>query len=283
MLSQDHFYWGMFKKYIIAFNHIISDIHVLRTTADNVTVKDITVPVTYAHKSKLFYYLQRQDSVKRNVKTILPRISFIISGMEYDVSRKLSSLNECSISTTSGIETFQYTGIPYNFTIEMGIWSTYMDDLLQIIEQVGTFFKPDYSMSVKEIEAFNITKNILVTLDGINFDFINEFDVDDRVIRADATFRLQGFLYPPVSNGEIIKEMYIAMRNKVTEETAETIFIDWNEINDEITTEIIEGQAYYEFNSAVNMISSTVSDGDKALGFISNVNIITDTVSDINS
>jgi len=262
MLSKDHFYFGMFRKYIVAFSHIISDIHVLRTNENNQIVKDITVPITYASKSKLFYYLQRNSNVGTRSRIMLPRISFIINSMAYDVSRKLSNLNECFIGTGSNTESFQYVGIPYNFTVDLNIWSVYMDDLLQIIEQLATFFKPDYSMTVNEIEEFGVTKNIPVILQGIDFDIENEFEEEDRLVRANATFEIKGYLYPSVSEQSVIHKINIAMRDLDSGETHETIKIDWDDINQTINTEIVSGQAFYEFNSVVNINTSTVSTGD---------------------
>jgi hypothetical protein len=257
MLSKNHFYWEMFRKYIVAFSHIIKDIHVVRTDANNVPVKDIIVPITYASKTKLFYYLQRNSEAGIKIKATVPRISFVIDEMVPDISRKVNNLNEHMISTKSGIESFQYTGQPYNFNISMGIWTVYMSDLLQIIEQLATFFKPDYSLDVKEIEELGITKSIPVILQGITFDIENEFEEDDRLIRADATFILKGWLYPAISNSKIIEHITLQMGDLDSREIEETIQLDWDRINEVITTNIKTGRPYFEFNSSVNIISNT--------------------------
>lgn len=269
MLSQDHFYWGMFRKYIIAFSHIINDIHVLRTNGSGVTVKDITVPITYAQKSKLFYHLQRKSTSGRRIRTMLPRVSFVINGMEFDPSRKLSALNECELSTEGFNGTFQYSGSPWNFNIELSVWTVYMDDLLQIIEQIATFFKPDYSMTVKEIPELGVENDVPVELNGINLDIVNEFEEEDRMVRADATFTLKGWLYPPTSDSKLIKNMYIAMINRDTSTTLETIEVDWDEINQEIRTRIEEGQSYYDFASECDMAVAAESTGATGHNYVS--------------
>lgn len=238
MLNNDHFYFSMFRKYIIAFEHIINDIHIIRTDKDDNPVKDIRIPITYATKSKLFHYIGRNSS-GRKIRTILPRISFVITGMEYDVSRKLNNLIECPVSTDIGKETFRYPGVPYNFSIEMHIWSIYMDDLLQIIEQLATFFKPDFSMTVKEIEELGVERSIPVILNGINFDIENEFDTEDRVLMANASFTLKGFLYPPIKDSNIIENIILNMKEMdMNDKTIEQINIDWDKINETIVTTI---------------------------------------------
>ena len=275
MLSNDAFYWGMTKKYIVAFNHIINDIHVIRQDVDGNTVKDIKCPVTYATKSKLFYYLQRNENIGSKISTFLPRISFVITGLEFDMTRKINNLNETDIQTANGTQTFQYIGVPYNFNISMNIWSVYMHDLLQIIEQMATFFKPDFSMTVNEIPEFNIQKNIPVVLNSIELDIENEFEEEDRVLMANADFTLKGYLYPPVTDSKIIEHMRIKVIDDTLDDNKpmETILIDWDRINDEITTEIITGPGLYEFNSIINNIFSGSSDGEKfnSIHSISNI------------
>lgn len=282
MLSRDHFYWGMFRKYCIAFAHVIGDIHVLRIDAAGATVKDITVPITYAQKSKLFYYLQRRDTLKKRVRTMLPRISFVINGMEFDPARKMNALNECTISTDSGWnETFQYAGTPWNFRVEMGIWAAYMDDLLQIIEQLATFFKPDYSLDVKEIPELGVTRSVPITLDGIDFDVANEFEEEDRVVRADASFTLKGWLYPPTSDSTLINHMYLNMRDMDSGTTAETLELDWDEINERIVTTIHDGPAYYHFASSASASTSSQSTGATGHNYASGVDITTASQSEV--
>jgi len=260
MLSNDHFYWQMFRKYVVSFAHIISDIHVIRTDSNNIAVKDITVPITYAAKSKLFYHLQRKSSAGKRIRTTLPRISFIISAMEFDQTRKVNSLNECAFTTESGEQTFQYSGIPYNFTITLSMWTAYMDDMLQIIEQLATFFKPDFSMNVKEIDELGLTRSIPTIMNGIDFDFETEFEETDRVLKADATFTLKGYLYPPINDSSVIEHINVRMNDMRTGETLETIEIDWDRINERIVTEINTGKPYFEMTTNVDINTSAICD-----------------------
>lgn len=207
MLSQNHFYWEMVKKYIVAFHHLFNDIHVFRRDGDDKIVKDIIVPCSYVAKSKLFYLLQRKDDVGSRISTTLPRMSFLITGLTPDVGRKEPSLNEIPIDyQNNDIERFMYSPVPYNFQIAFSIWAEYQDDLMQIVEQVGTFFRPDYTFFVEEIPELGIRRNISIVLNQMNLDIANEFgDEVDRTITADIDFTIKGYLYPPIKDADIIK------------------------------------------------------------------------------
>jgi len=236
MLSQDHFYWNMTKKYVVAFSHIFSDIHVIRTDALGEDVKDITVPVTYAGKRKMYQVLQRNSTVNNKVSTVLPRISFLITGLTPDPSRKLNPTNQITISTDSTTEDFMYSPIPYNFNIDLIAWAKNMDDLLQIVEQSAIFFNPHHTITVNEISELNISRNITVTLNSTDLEIDSEYDdQSERTLMASMNFTLKGFLYKPISDSAIIK----IINTKFVDEddnALSNINLTWNYLTD-ITTE----------------------------------------------
>lgn len=206
MLSQNHFYWEMIKKYVVAFHHLFDDVHVLRRDQHDVIVKNITVPCSYVAKTKLIYLLQRKTEVGGRVSTSLPRTSFLITGITPDPNRKEPNLNEIPISIDGDTESFMYAPVPYNFQIAFSGWANYQDDLMQMIEQIGTFFRPDHTFFVEEIPELGIRRNISIVLNSINLDVANEFqDEEDRAMTFDIEFTLKGYLYPPISDANIIK------------------------------------------------------------------------------
>ena len=206
MLSQQPFYWEMIKKYIVAFHQLFADVHVLRRDKNYEIIKDITVPCSYVAKQKLFYLLQRKEEVGNRISTVLPRMSFQITGITPDVARKEPQLNEIPIAIDGDTESFMYAPVPYNFQFAFSIWAEYQDDLMQIIEQIGTFFRPDHTFFVEEIQELGIQRNISIVLNAMNLDINNEFGEDeDRTVMADIDFTLKGYLYPPISDASLIK------------------------------------------------------------------------------
>lgn len=241
MLGKDHFYFNSIRNYIIAISHILDDIHVLRVDSLGNTVKDIKVPLTYAGKSKLYYKLQRDSEIESNINTILPRISFIFDRMQRDSERSTLYSNTLTINTENGIEEFQYNPIPYNFEFTASIWAKYTDDLLQMVEQIPSFFDPDFCITVNEIPALGVTKNISILLNGIDLLTDNEFEENDRVVTADLSFTLKGFIYKPITESRIIEFIKINMHSEKDEITKllETIEQRWNALTSEIDSSIV--------------------------------------------
>lgn len=239
MLNKEFFYYNSIKNYIIAISHLVSDIHVVRSDSSGTEIKNIKVPLTYAGKTKLYYKLQQDQD--RNISTILPRISFIFNSMERNSNRSTSYSNIINFTDDIGEEqSFFYNPIPFDFNFTISIWSKYIDDLHQMIEQIASFFDPDFSVTVHEIPVLNITKDISIVLRNIDVQTDNEFDDDDRVMTADLEVVLHGYIYKPISNSALIQHIKVNMIDDNTEakEILETIEHTWNEITQEIDTTI---------------------------------------------
>ena len=263
MLSQNHFYWNMTKKYIIAFAHIFSDIHIIRTNSAGEAVKDITVPITYAGKRKIYSFLSRDSEYSSKISTVLPRMSFIISGMHPDAERKTSPLEVIKYEASDGSsESYQANAVPYNFDIEMVIWTKNMDDLLQVVEQAVVFFNPHYVITVKEIEELGIERNITVFLNETTFDISQDLtDTTDRTILATMNFTLKGFLYPPIKDATIIKTIGMKFVDSRSDVAVANITEVWNELTENVDVTLREIPDSAEFSDWVE--PATINQGQK--------------------
>ncbi len=144
------FYHGTIRKMVTAFGTLFNNIYIQRT--DSGVTKKIKVPLIYSPKEKFVHRLNL-DVDKTMVQTILPRMGFSITGMNYDAERKKNSLNKRwkqEIGTNDEI-TFQYRyeDVPYNIDFELYIYTRNIDDGLQIVEQILPFFTPDFTITIK--------------------------------------------------------------------------------------------------------------------------------------
>jgi hypothetical protein len=227
MLGNDAFYHNIIRKYIVAFGSLFNDIHVIRSQANGTEVKDITVPLTFASKDKTRYQLNSIHSdynKQKEIGAIIPRISYILSNaIEFDGARALNPLlrRAGSYDLTAGTTTESLIGRPYNFPFQVSVWTKYMDDMFQIIEQVLCFFVPDYHITVKEIPALGIETSIPVVYQSCSPQFETEFqDQSWRVLRFDFDFVLKGWIYPPIRDEGIINNIKLNFFGD-TEEDAE--------------------------------------------------------------
>ena len=202
------FYHGTTKKLIIAFGSVFNNIHVQRMEADGTLIKDIQVPLAYESRKK---YLARliQDSVKNRQ---VPRMGFIMTGMEADYSRSVNQMNEYKFTQAgdTGKATIMYTPIPYNYNFTLDVYVDYMDDGLQIIEQILPYFQPDFNVVIEEVPALELKRDIPIELTGLTMS--DEFEGDfseQRIVNWNLDFIVKGWLYPPVREQEIVESVEV--------------------------------------------------------------------------
>lgn len=233
MLGQSAFYHNIIRKYIIAFGSLFNDIHVIRSDATGTQVKDIKVPITFASKDKARYQINSLHSrVNESIKIgqILPRISYILNNsIEYDNTRIMNPLlsRQKRIDPSENFAMSEVgIGKPYNFIFQLSIWTKYLDDMFQIVEQVLSFFNPDYHVTIKEIPELNVETSIPIVYQGCAPSFETEFDDTSwRVLRFDIDFSLKGWIYPPIRDESIINNIKMNFHSDIDSDDSDKIAI----------------------------------------------------------
>ena len=259
MLGKDTFYYNIIRKYVVALGSLFNDIHVIRKDKDDGILKDIRVPITFASKDKARYQINSLHSRRNevaNIGQILPRISYTLTSMEFDTQRLLNAKLQRRISNNiANLETNELPiGKPFNFNFQFSIWTKYLDDMFQIIEQLLTFFNPDYYLTIKEIPELNIETNIPVIFRGLSPSFETEFDETSwRTIRFEIEFELKGWLYPAIEQSSIIEKIKLNYYNKFDQDAKVSLF---QSEYDEAESEVLEGLIDISDSGFDNVISS---------------------------
>lgn len=99
-----------------------------------------------------------------------------------------------------------YNPVPYNFEFSLNLFVKYIDDGLQIIEQILPYFTPFYTITLNDISSLDLKRDVQVTLTGVSKDDTYEGAVDeDRIVTWTLTFTAHAWIYPPISDSKIIK------------------------------------------------------------------------------
>lgn len=207
------FYHGTIKKIVTAFGTLFNNIYVVRTDGSN--TKKIKVPLIYSPKEKFAHRLNL-DVDKTMVQTVLPRMGFSITNMNYDVDRKKNTINKrWTEEVVSGQQTFKYRyeDVPYNIDFELYVYTRNIDDGLQIIEQILPFFTPEFTITIKPKVLDNSLErvDIPIILNSISPSEIydQKFSDETRVLTWDLQFTAKTFLYGPVRTSGLIKDINI--------------------------------------------------------------------------
>ena len=206
MLGNAPFYNRTIRKIVVAFGTVFNDIHLVRFTKDGVTAKEtIKVPLNWGAKEKYITRLTADPSLTKSIATTLPRISFEMTGMSYDSSRKLPTTVRNFSANNATSAKAQYVPVPYNFDFSLSIYVRNTEDGTQILEQILPFFTPDFSVTVDFIPSMEPKYDMPIILNSVSNEVDYEGDMmSTRMIIWNLEFTAKGHIWPPIKTVKVI-------------------------------------------------------------------------------
>jgi len=266
MLGNSHFYNRTIRKVVVAFGTMFNDIVLKRYTADGTASKESwKVPLSYGAKEKYLTRITSDPTLTKSVQTVVPRISFDLTGMDYDSSRKqLSTLQNFSANTNTAIKT-QYVPVPYNFEFSLSIFVRNQEDGTQILEQILPFFTPDFNVTVDFVPTMNQHYDMPVILNSVTPSVDYEGDgTTTRLLVWDLNFTAKGYIWPPVKEGKYIRQANTNLYIETASRTSQKVFVDY-----------ANGSGYFDDEETL-FVTTTINGGNKDitgdLAYFSNSN-----------
>ena len=215
MLGNIHFYHQLTRKAVVLFGRLFDDIILVRK--NDQTSKETNrfiVPIIYAPKEKMVTRIFSDPDLLRQLQVVLPRMSFEITGITYDASRKQNSLLRSARSNTSTHVTSGYMGVPYDITFQLNIYARNIDDGTHIVEQILPFFNPDFTVTTNMIPDLGFPKDVPIILNSVSNDIQYEGDFDSvRYVNWTLAFTMKMYYYGPISYPKIIRSVYANIYN----------------------------------------------------------------------
>ena len=207
----DYFYHQTLRKMTIAFGQIFNNIQIKRKDSNGNVIQSIKVPLAYAPKEKFLTRLDQQPNLTdRQFAVTLPRLSFEITGLSYDGSRKLTRIQKFKTvkSNIDGkVMNFNYTPVPYDLGFSLYSFTASAEAGLQIVEQIIPFFQPDYTVTINAIPELNIKRDIPIVLNSVSYEDTYEGDFSRRrAVIYTLGFTAKTYLFGPASTQKVIKQ-----------------------------------------------------------------------------
>ena len=212
MLGQQ-FYHETMRKVVVAFGTIFNNINIVRKNNSGAVTQSMKVPLAYGPKQKFLTRLREDPNLSKKVALTLPRIGFEISGISYDPSRKLNSVQKfkkTNDSDSGKTMSSQFMPVPYNMDFELVVMAKQSDDALQIVEQILPFFQPDYTITLNDNTSMGTTRDVPIILNNVTYadEYEGSFE-DRRVLTYTLTFTAKFYLYGPVTDQKVIKQVQV--------------------------------------------------------------------------
>ena len=212
MLSS-YFYHEILRKTIISFGTLFNNIQIKHKDKSGGDFSIITVPIAYGPIQKFLARIEQSPNVRKEVAITLPRMSFEMTGISYDPSRKSSTMQTFkSLDKDNNEMTKVFMPVPYNVSFRLSIMSKLNEDALQVIEQILPYFQPHFNLTVDLVSSIGEKRDIPMILNNISMDDQYEGDFSSRrVLIYSLDFTAKTYLFGPVGspNEALIKQVQV--------------------------------------------------------------------------
>ena len=164
-----YFYHEILRKTVIAFGTLFNDIHIRHNDNTGKSISDMKVALAYGPMQKFLARLEQQPDLNRATQITLPRMSFEMTNISYDATRKSTITQTFKASDGSNLRKV-FMPVPYNIGFELYILSKNSDDALQIVEQILPFFQPDYTLTINDMADMGIKRDVPIILNSISYE-----------------------------------------------------------------------------------------------------------------
>ena len=221
-MISNYFYHEILRKTIVSFGKLFNNIKIKHKDNEGDDFSILTVPIAYGPVQKFLARIEQVPDLKKRVAITLPRMSFEMTGIQYDSSRKSSSMQTFkTIDKTNNELTKVFMPVPYNVNIRLSIMSKLNEDALQIVEQILPYFQPHFNLTVDLVSSIGEKRDIPMIIERITMDDQYEGDFTTRrILIYTLDFTAKTYLFGPVGNGNeaLIKQVqvdYYTDTNKV--------------------------------------------------------------------
>ena len=194
-----YYYHEILRRTVIAFGTLFNDINVRHTGNNGENLSQIKVPVSYGPRQKFLARITQQAELNKATQITLPRMSFEITNISYDSTRKACITQTFKAKDVDNLKKV-FLPVPYNVGFELNILTKQNDDALQIVEQILPFFQPAFNLTVDLVSSIGEKRDIPMVLDSISFqdDYEGDF-ATRRALIYTLSFTAKTYLFGPIA------------------------------------------------------------------------------------
>tara|TARA_Y100000287_G_C14194129_1_gene341823 strand:+ start:431 stop:1180 length:750 start_codon:yes stop_codon:yes gene_type:complete len=207
-----HFYHERIRKSVAVFGRLFNNLYVVRKDAAGGVLNQMKVPLSYAPKNKFLDRIRENPSLQDDTRVAikLPRMSFEITDISYDLTRQLTKVsNFNTVGNTRETRNKFFSPVPYNIGFSLNIFAKSQEDALQLVEQILPTFNPQYTISIFPFKDIYPTfvEDVPIVITSVSFsdDFEGQLETRRTIIYT-LTFEMKVQFYGNIENKNIIRK-----------------------------------------------------------------------------
>jgi len=220
-----YFYHEIIRKTVISFGTLFNDIYVRHEDGAGNDISEIKVPVAYGPRQKFLARIQQQPELNKATQISLPRMSFEMTNISYDSTRKAGITQTFKAKDGDKMKKV-FMPVPYNIGFELNILTKLQDDGLQILEQILPFFQPGFNLSVDLVKSIGEKRDIPMILQSISQqdDYEGDF-ATRRALIYTLQFTAKTFMFGPIADSTdgLIRKVQLDYYSDTDQQTAKRV------------------------------------------------------------
>lgn len=227
-----YFYHERIRKSVSIFGRLFNNIYVIRKNSSGGILNQLKVPLAYAPKMKYLERIRENPSLENDTKVAikLPRMSFEIINIDYDLTRQLTKVsNFNTVGSTPATRQKFYSPVPYNIDFQLNIYAKNQDDALQIVEQILPTFNPQYTLTIKPFKDVypDFVEDVPIIIQSVTFNDDFEGPLESRrTIIYTLTFQMKVQFYGAIENKDIIRSSTARLFNMNAGENDSDMYLE---------------------------------------------------------
>ena len=217
-----YFYHEIMRKTVIAFGTVFNDINVRHQDSSGKDISNIKVPIAYGPRQKFLARLQQQPDLNKAVQITLPRMSFEMTSIDYDSTRKAGVTQTFKAQDGKKFKKV-FMPVPYNLGFELNVMTKTQDDSLQIVEQILPFFQPGFTLTIDLAKQIGEKRDIPLILQNISFtdDYEGNYETRRALIYT-FTFTAKTYMFGPIADSTdgLIRKVQLDYYSDTNRQTA---------------------------------------------------------------
>lgn len=215
---QGYFYNRQIKRYIGVFMAVFAGLQVETGRRDDGETRVLSVPVVYGSKDRVVAGILASNTQNKPIR--LPTMSVYLRNLELDQSRMKGSgyvrntphVPEGALLPDGVVNLKQRMPVPYNLDLELSIYTSNMEQHMQIVEQIIMMFDP--SIQIERSDAvYDWAKNVMIELRSIDFDENYPAGTERRKIQTNMRFHMPIWIETPAEyRDDLIKSIHLRIQ-----------------------------------------------------------------------
>jgi len=195
-----YFYHEIIRKTVIGFGTLFNNVRIRHQDRNGGDLTDLKVPIAYGPTQKFLARIEQQSDLNKSIAMTLPRMSFEMTSLQYDSTRKAGVTQTFKASDGTNLKKV-FLPVPYNIGFELNILCKINDDALQIVEQILPFFQPAFNITINLIDTIGEKRDVPIVLDNISFqdDYEGDFSTRRALIYT-LSFTAKTYLFGPIAD-----------------------------------------------------------------------------------